>query len=137
MEAFRLGKPNSLIIQLLEESLVRLTKILEYRKEELRDCNRELSDISDSLDDCMNAWYSDISSIKFTSDDSRHARSTAFIVPCPNLHPIPYDILRGLIEHSPGKVGLTVCIRIPQLHFSTAHLIVCGEATTNLFYSFL
>jgi hypothetical protein len=123
--------------QFLDESLARLAKALEYRKEELRDCNRELSDISDSLDDYMDAWYSDTSSIRSTNGSSRHTRRTAYIVPCPKLHPIPYDILKGLIEHSAGKVGLTVCIRLLQLHFSAAHLVVCGEATRKLFYSLL
>jgi hypothetical protein len=100
--------------QFLNESLLFLARTLESRKEELRDCNGEMSDLSDSLDKYMDAWYSDMSSISLTNGDSRHARRTAYIVPCPNLHPIPYDILKGLIEHSDGKVGLEVCIHLLQ-----------------------
>jgi hypothetical protein len=112
--AYELAKPNIGMSQFLNESLLFLARTLESRKEELRDCNGEMSDLSDSLDKYMDAWYSDMSSISLTNGDSRHARRTAYIVPCPNLHPIPYDILKGLIEHSDGKVGLEVCIHLLQ-----------------------
>lgn len=107
---YKLAKPNIGMSQFLDEWLPFLATTLESRKEELRDCNGEMSDLSDSLDDYMDAWYSEMSSISLTNNDSLHARRTAYIVPCPNLHPIPYDILKGLIEHSDGKVGLEVCI---------------------------
>jgi hypothetical protein len=112
------------MIQFLDESLGCLARALESRKEELQDCNGELSDLSESLDNYMDAWYSDnISSIRFANGSSRHARRTAYIVHCPNLHPIPDDILKGLIEDSAGKTGLTVCIHFLQLDFSTAFVV--------------
>jgi hypothetical protein len=114
LEGYKL-MPNTAIFQFLDESLKCLAMALKSRKEELRNCNGELSDLSDSLDNYMDAWYSDISSIRLANGGSRHARRTAYIVPCPELHPIPYDILRGLIESSAGKVGLKVCIRLLQL----------------------
>jgi hypothetical protein len=109
LEDYKL-KPSTAMFQFLDESLKCLAMALESRKEELRNCNGELSDLSDSLDNYMDAWYSDTSSIRLTNGGSRHARRTAYIVPCPEVHPIPYDILRGLIESSAGKVGLKVCI---------------------------
>src|SRR5947207_8278299 len=105
---YKLEKLNIGMSQFFDESLPFLATTLESRKEELRDCNGEMSDLSDSLDNYMDAWYSDMSSIGPTNSDSRNARRTAYIVPCPNLHPIPYDILKGLIEHSDGRVGLEV-----------------------------
>ena len=112
---YKLEKLNIGMSQFLDESLPFLATTLESRQEELRDCNGEMGDLSDSLDNYMDAWYADVSSISLTNGDSRNARRTAYIVPCPNLHPIPYDILKGLIEHSDGKVGLEVCIHLLPL----------------------
>jgi hypothetical protein len=117
LDGYKPAKPNIRMSQFLDESLPFLAITLESRKEELRDCNGEMSDLSDSLDDYMDAWYSEMSSISLANSDSRHTRRTAYIVPCPNLHPIPYDILKGLIEHSDGKVGLEVCTHLLQLDF--------------------
>lgn len=103
-------RPDTTMSPLLDESLVSLAAVLESRKEELRDCNGELRDLSESLDDYMDGWYSDTSSIRLADGGSRRARRQAYIVPCEKLHPIPYDILNGLIEHSAGKVGLKVRI---------------------------
>src|SRR6266487_850128 len=120
LEIWDLRKPNPAMGQFLDESLASLAIALESRKEELRDCNGELSDLSDTLDHYMDTWYSEISSIPFGNRGSGHARRTAYIVPCPELHPIPYHILKGLIEHSAGKVGLEglLCLPQPQFFFS-------------------
>ena len=118
MESYELDMPNSIMSEFLDESLVRLAEKLENRKEELRDCNGELSDLSNELDKYLDAWYLDISSLTFANGSSRHSWRTPYIVPCPSLHPIPYDTLKGLIEHSAGKVGLMVRIRLFQLHFT-------------------
>jgi hypothetical protein len=96
---------------LLDESLVSLAAALDLRKEELRDCNGELRDLSESLDGYMNDWYLGTSSIAPPDRASRYARRESYIVPCKELHPIPYDILNGLIKDSAGKVGLEVHIR--------------------------
>ena len=101
--------------EFLDQSLPLLANTLKSRKEDLWDCNGEISDLSDRLDEHIDAWYSERSSISLMNNDSRHARRSAYIVLCPNLHPIPYDILKGLIEHSDGKIGLEVHFHLPHL----------------------
>ncbi|KAH0565199.1 hypothetical protein GP486_001415, partial [Trichoglossum hirsutum] len=102
----RLRRPITEASLLLDESLVSLAAALSSRKEELRDCNGELRDLSKSLDDYIDDWYSDASSIGPPDHDSRSARREAYIIPCEKLHPIPYDTLNGLIKDSERKVGL-------------------------------
>jgi len=126
-------KINTALSQFLDDALARLAKTLEYRKEDLRDCNGDLSDISESLDNYMDAWFSDIPSVKFTNGSSHSVRGTAYIVHCPKLHPISYDVLKGLIEHSTGKVGLTVCIHSPSAFIVL--LSVCTVMARNFFPS--
>ena len=56
----------------------------------------------------MDDWFSEVTPVKLTNGISHPIRRTAYIVHCPSLHPIPYDVLKSLIEDSAGKVGLTV-----------------------------
>ena len=99
--------------------------MLESRKEDLQDCNGEMSDLADKLDHHMDAWYSEASSISLSDSNSRDARRNAYILDCPDLHPIPYDTLKGLIEHSDGKVGLEV--HIDLLHLENLQIFLSSS----------
>jgi hypothetical protein len=95
--------------EFLNRSLARYAEVLEIRKGELRDCNGELTSLSENLDACMEAWYSDLSPIEVIDSTSHHVRTAAYILPCPNLHPIPYENLERLIKQSAEQIGLRVC----------------------------
>ena len=117
----------------LDEPLALLASSLDARKEDLRDCNGEMSELSDRFAEFMDAWYSERSSdAALTDSKSLHAEGTAYIIPCPDLHPIPYNILKKLIEDSDGKIGLEVSIPI-QFEFrrfaSLSQLASSGEGS--------
>jgi hypothetical protein len=109
LDNYRYGKPNNLMIHFLERSLNSFEVVLRTRQEELLYCNGELGNISDQLNQYMNAWYLNASEIKERDSNSSKPRTNAYIVPCPNVHPIPEDMLESLIEQSSGKIGLKVC----------------------------
>jgi hypothetical protein len=101
----RLGRFNSDMSSLLDHFLTRLATTLEMRKEELRDCNGEVTALAESLDKYMEAWFAGQAPPTTSIDD---ATKRAFILPCPELHPIPYANLEKLIKQSSGQVGLMV-----------------------------
>lgn len=116
-EFSRLGRPDSgMDERLLNESLVHLAKVLKNRKEELRDCNGELYNLSKGLEARMDAWCSEERPIEDTESTSHAAPKTIYILPCPNVHPIRYKHLEKLIEHSGGDAGLKVG-SFPRIQF--------------------
>jgi hypothetical protein len=93
----------------LSRSLSSFAAILKSRKEELQDCNGELRDLSENLDKYMEEWYPPTSSHSRLDIGSSQPRRAAYIIPCDKLHPISENVLKGLIESSPGKTGMEVC----------------------------
>jgi hypothetical protein len=77
-------------------------------EKKLRDCNRELSNLSDKLDECVEDWCEGVSPADSTGSSSLNPRGATYILPCPGVHPISYSNLRILIENSLRKTGLEV-----------------------------
>lgn len=100
----KIGKPSDEMTDFVTKVLDHHQKVLGIRKENLRDCNGDLAELSESLDRYLDDWYSD----KVKLSTFRLDRRSAYIIYCPELHQIPYQMLKNLIEGSSGKVGLEV-----------------------------
>ena len=102
-------KRSVLLARPLEAALRRFLNFLIVREESLTDCNGEFQKISDKLSEDVRTWSSagsssDAQSVAYSLDES------AYILPCRKAHPISSQELKILIEDSPEKKGLDVCI---------------------------
>ena len=74
----------------LESELEAFRNFLEYRQEDL--CRSEMSMISTKLETSIRTWFRTTS--RFGEEDLRGCSTTSYVLDCPNLHVVPFNVLQ-------------------------------------------
>lgn len=95
---------------------------LEHRRQKVFDSGNALEKVSSRMENAIRDWTAtsfDLPSSPLAGAASRYTEKMAYILSCPELHPVSYGALEQQIMNSPGEKGLQVSAyrrRSRQLH---------------------